>query len=235
MINFNDKNPVRFHITITLLLITILAACQKLPVKKLEKLGHNQAEIEATAKLNGKNGVNGYYLLARIRVDTPFMGAWSKNLAYELYSPRGKTTKLTKFNNNIVTLIHFDILKNHVVLVERSPFHKVTVSKFNLMGNLERQIVASIACRYNNNCSWIHEKTKKLALYDIKKNEDGVYLSRNAGYVFEYNWKTDETRIISEGIPMHTDARTGQNFALKDVTFNEKTYHFEYLQEIENK
>lgn len=235
---------MHYLLSITFLLLPSLAFCQALPIKKLQALGLTEAEIDSTAKLNGENGVNGYYVLARIKENYWQNKFQNISVAYELYTPKGKTIQLIDFKGIFWQSTYFDILDDYVIIIEganQRASDQITISRFKLNGKLEQKLLASIPCHYTIKCDWIEQENKLIALYNMEdrtkprivRNGVALYTGeiRSHGSVHEYNWQTGETILLYDKVPLDLDAGFRGYTALTYIVFNKETSHFEYFQE----
>jgi len=231
---------MRYFIFLSLLLLSSIAFCQNLPIQKLKTLGLTEAEIEATSKLNGKNGVNGYFVLARI-ISNP---ADPLIEVCELYTPAGEIFRLTKPKISYWRTTYFDILDNYLVIIEKDQrsTNQITISRFDLKGEMEQILTGTIPCHYTIKCKCINEYYKRIALFNMEDETEpkigkngivmytGEVINLRRGTVHEYNWQTGKKILLSDEVSMNLDAVFRGYTRLGYVTFNGETKHFEYLQ-----
>lgn len=219
------------HVIINLiLLLPWLISCQQLPIEELKKKGVTQEEINLTSALIGENGANDYYLIFRQKntSQNPNMKLLINN--YELYTPGGALIPLTKHKHTQSELFFFEFLGDEIMLIEKvfGLRKQIRISKYHTkVENLKTLITAEIPCKSKNDCEWINYEENKLAFFTNLEANEGLEQSS----IYEYDWITDEIKLIFGKLPMSIDAATGRNFALSDVRFNRNNKNFEYIQE----
>ncbi len=226
----DHKKKIMNHVIRTIfLIIPFFISCQHLPIQELKKKGLTQEEINKTNSLNGKNGVNDNFLIFRQKniSQNPNFKMFTNN--FELYRPEGELVSLTEYKNNQSEIVYFEFLGEEILMIERilGLRKQIRISKYNT-NTTESKIVlnAEIPCKFENDCEWIKPLEKELAFFTNLESNEGLEPSS----IYEYNWQTDETRLIYGKLPFAIDAVSGRNFELSDVKYNEKINKFEYGQ-----
>ena len=212
-----------------ILILTFFISCRRMPLQEMKKLGISQEEIDITTSLKGKNGVNGYYLIVRqqSKIINPNIKNFINNI--ELFTPENKLVPLTNYDFNQSEIIYFEFIKNELVIIEKvfSLRNRIRISRYNLVNReLKKIINAEVACEYARECEWIKFNDKKLAFFTNNQPNNELKLSS----IYEYDWQTNNTKLIFEGLPFIIDAVTGRNLELKDVKYNRQRNEFEYVQ-----
>ncbi len=216
-------------LNLILLLSPVLITCQNLPIDALKRKGITQEEIDNTISLNGKNGVNNYFLISRQtnKSQNPNIKIYTNY--FNLYTPTAEMITLTQNKNRQTDLIYFEFQNEEIVLIEKIKGlrKQIRISKYDLITNRLKVIInAEIPCRLENNCEWIKIKEKKLAFFtNAETNEELEHSS-----IYEFNWQTNEIKLVFGKLPPAIDATTGRNLELIDVKYNQERNEFEYGQ-----
>lgn len=212
-----------------LLLLPLFVSCQNLPISDLKSKGITQEEIEKTTSLNGENGVNNYFLIFRQtnKSQNPNFKYFINN--YDLYSPNAELITLTQNRNSQSDIIYFEFQNEEIVLIEKIKGirKQIRISKYDLKtARLKIDFNAEIPCKSENDCEWIIIKEKKLAFFTNVEANEG--LEHNS--IYEYNWRTNEIKLVFGKLAPAIDAVSGRNFEVKDVKYNQERKEFEYGQ-----
>lgn len=212
-----------------LLLVLLFVSCQNLPISQLKSKGVTQEEIDKTNSLNGKNGVNNYFLIFRQKNKSQNPNFKYYTNSFDLYTPNAELVTLTQNENSQSEIIYFEFINEQIVLIEQiiGLRDQIRISKYDLI-TTELIVVfnSEIPCKFQSDCEWIMFEEKKLAFFtNIEANEGLEHSS-----IYEYNWETNETKLVFGKLPPAIDAVTGRNFKLLDVKFNQEKNEFEYGQ-----
>ena len=173
--------------------IIVFYGCLNFPDDELIELGFTKFELDKTKSLNGKNGINGNYLIYRMKkglhADDPALVATHSKLSIYNKKKKTKLKTITEWIMDFPEIKYFEFNKDKLFLVlnKTSLKGELEIIQYDLNNNaISTHIYGEAPCGDQKPCEWINEENKIMAFYNrSNRNKNLIHSS-----VYSYNVNT---------------------------------------------